>query len=246
MTLSATRIKTGIFETQNSLFRCSLQTKFPARGDFRMKFLGNKYSGYWFPDSLIQAKGSIWGVGLGFDSSFEYELLGLGYSFSGFEPEKNCFNASIVQFEGTQAEIENYGLWDRSGYFNFTGENISIVNIFRLDEVNEVKLEIRSLWDVAVAKNLNRLPHPRVLKLNIEGAEREILLKFLHEPLDFDVIIFQAEFLFHVGFWRISEKWKSYQDLRNILRGFQEMGWIIIDFSRHQITLLKSKLDKAE
>jgi len=206
-----------------------------------MKFLGNEYSGYRFPESLLEAKGSIWGVGLGYDSSFEYELTRLGYDFCGFEPEPNCYDTSVKQFEGTQAKIENYGLWDKSGSFEFTGENISIVNIFNLKERSHTKLDIRSLWSVAMEKKLINNHHPRVLKLNIEGAEREILLKFLEEPLEFDVIIFQAEFLFHVGFIRFLYKRKAYKDLVRILKGFQEMGWSIIDFSRHQITLLNNQ-----
>ena len=235
-------IKVRIFEAQNSCFRYLIKLKFPVQKKVEMSFIGNHYSGYWFPNKLIESRGTIWGVGLGFDSSFEWELLKSGYTFIGFEPELNCFESSIKEFAETSAVIENYGLWDKSGEYRFTGENISIVNIFNLEEESEQKLKIRSLWDVAIEKELSSLPRPRVLKLNIEGAEREILLKLIENPIDFDLIIFQAEFLFHVGFKQIRKKFKAYKEVKNILKGLHSLGWDLIDLSRHQITFMKSEL----
>ena len=235
-------LKIKLFEAQNSIFRNALKSQFPPAREVRMKFLGNRYSGYWFPDEFLNSKGSIWGVGLGYDSSFERELVELGFDFCGFEPEINCFRASLKEFEGHRVALENYGLWDKSGQFKYTGENISIVNIFRLEESSEAQLRIRSLWEVAVEKNIKRYATPRVLKLNIEGAEREILLRFIKEPLDFDIIIFQAEFLFHIGFLRFVEKIRAFKDLQRILQGLTLQGWKIVNFSRHQITLVSSNL----
>ena len=88
-------------------------------------------------------------------------------------------------------------------------------------------------------RNTTYQSKPRILKLNIEGAEREILLKFIEEPLDFDVIIFQAQFLFHLGFKRVGKKVLAYKELLRILRTFKIESWKIAHFSRHQITLIR-------
>jgi FkbM family methyltransferase len=234
-----TKLKSSLFEIQNSVFRFFLKLEFLRRRRTEFEFLGNSYSGYWFPTHLLDSMGTIWGVGLGKDSSFERELLQRGYSFFGFEPESNCYDISRKQFKGTEAVIENYGLWDKSGEFNYTGENISIVNIFGLQEQSKEKLAIRSLWEIAEEKSLSENHSPRVLKLNIEGAEREILLRFLEEPLDFDVIIFQAEFLFHVGFKKIFRKIKAWTELRFILRRLHFHKWEVLNLTRHQITLIR-------
>jgi FkbM family methyltransferase len=218
-----------------------LTTKFLTKQKKDMLYLGNSYSGYWIPSNLLDRSGTIWGVGLGRDSSFEYHLMQRGYNFIGFEPEKDCFNQSIKQFRETSALIENYGLWDKSGLFPYTGENISIVNIFDIPVESKEMLEIRSLWDVADEKSLRGNKEPRILKLNIEGAEREILKRLIIEPLEFEVIIFQAEFLFHIGFKRFKKKIGAYRELSEILEGFQALNWTIVDLSRHQITLIKSK-----
>lgn len=237
--ISSGQLKSYAFEFQNSIFRFLLEKKLRVKHAEPMEFLGNNYSGYWFPKDLIDSRGTIWGVGLGHDSSFELELLRQGYRFVGFEPELSCFISSKEQFSLTDAVIENYGLWDKTGKFHYTGANISIVNIFNLNQKSEESPEIRSLWDETKLKNIEGQARPRILKLNIEGAEREILLKFLDEPLDFEVIIFQAEFLFHLGFKRINKKISAYRDLIRILRGLQSNGWRVAHFNRHQITILQ-------
>ncbi len=233
------QLKIVLFEFQNSFYRRLIKIEFPVKEKIQCVFVGNSYSGYFFPKSLLTKEGTIWGVGLGRDSSFELELLKQGYAFYGFEPERNCYKMSKNQFEGTDAVIENFGLWDKAGKFRYSGNNISIVNIFRLEQVSEEELEIRSLWDIVEEKKLLHNKSPRILKLNIEGAEKEILSKLIEEPLEFDVIIFQAEFLFHVGFKRLREKWKSYRELQKILHGFCKLGWQMVDISRHQITIIK-------
>ena len=115
-------LKRELFEFQNLIFRKKLQKKHLPKSNPNMVFIGNEYSGYWFPQDLVQEKGTIWGVGLGLDSSFEEELLKLGYTFCGFEPEIGCFNASLKQFSGSPATIENFGLWDKTGTFSYSGE----------------------------------------------------------------------------------------------------------------------------
>lgn len=231
-------LKTVLFEIQNSVFRKLLMIENPTM-DTELVFLGNNYSGYWFPSSLLGANGTLWGVGLGHDSSFELELMRRGYMFYGFEPEANCFESSSLQFEGTSAILFNFGLWNQSGDFHYTGENISIVDIFELGSRSSETLEIKSLWEVANELDLKQMKSPRVLKLNIEGAEKEILLRFVEEPLPFDVLIFQAEFLFHISFKSIIKKILAYLHLRTIMRKLKNLGWIVTDFSRHQVTLTK-------
>lgn len=215
-----------------------LRIEFPL-SDEDLVFLGNQYSGYWFPEKFLAYKGTIWGVGLGHDSSFEFELVKHGYEMHGFEPETNCFYSAKTQFFQTNANLYNYGLWYKSGRFNYTGSNISIVNIFDLESKSEVKLEIKSLWQTAKELNLKKHQTPRILKLNIEGAELEILLRLLNEPLEFEIIIFQAEFLFHLGFKRLKKKIQAYYKLRKIISGFSKADWELLDFQRNQITLAR-------
>lgn len=234
--------KSFLFEFQNSIFRVLLRLRYPIKKNTKVTFLGNHYSGYWFPDCLINRKGTIWGVGLGKDSSFELILMREGYKFYGFEPENSCFKESLRQFAGTDAVLYQYGLWDKSGKFKYTGENISIVNIFNTDKLSVEELEIKSLWEVAQDLNLDSLANPRILKMNIEGAEREILLNLVKYPLNFDVIIFQAEFLFHVGFIHFKQKVKAFFELNFILSKLLSTKWELVHFSRHQMILSRIEL----
>lgn len=237
-------LKQKLFEYQNQIFQKYIHRK--NRNFKEFIFIGNSYSGYWFPAHLLASEGTIWGVGLGRDSSFELEMMKLGFKFIGFEPESRCYEASLSQFKDTDAIIENYGLWDKSGSYKYTGENISIVDIFNHQVFSDVTLEIKSLWDVASEKNLEDMQKPRVLKMNIEGAEREILLRLVREPLAFDILIFQAEFVFHRSFFDLIGKTKSAIELKRTLTKLQDEGWIIIGFTRHQITLSKNILFEGQ
>jgi len=228
-----------VFSLQNKILIKFATTKLTTKHLNEMKFLGNNYSGYWFPENLINSRGTIWGVGLGFDSSFETYLEAEGFKIYGFEPELGAYAQALKEFEGTNSEIFPWGLWDRTGKFESFGTSISIVNIFDKHIGNKDSLEIRDIYQMADSLDLLRQSAPRVLKLNIEGAEREILLGLASRPLEFEVIIFQAEFLLHLGFLRFLKKIAAAFQLRKILRGLISKDYKLIHISRHQFTLVK-------
>lgn len=204
-----------------------------------MIFLGNNYSGYWIPETLLNRKGTIYGIGLGPDSSFEHELVKLGYSFWGFEPEKTSYIKSKKQFSNTESNLFNYGISTLNDNFISRGSNFSIAKTYDHLPVNEQVFRIKSLWDVCRDLKLENSNKPRVLKMNIEGAEKEILKKFIVNPLDFQLITFQAEFVFHLRFYQIIERLKEFVELWKILKGFEKLGWRIVHIHKNQITITK-------
>ena len=232
-------IKIWLFETQNTLIRTVIRRRFLDKLEWQLDRIGNTYSGYWYPTNLLDFKGTIWGVGLGLDSSFEEELLKRGYTVLGFEPEPRCFEVSCQQLKSPKSRIFNFGLWDKKGLFKYTGDNISIVDIFDKGDYRNSYLDIRSLWDVAQELSLESNEYPRVLRMNIEGAEREILLRFVEEPLPFDVIIFQAEFLFHLPFKSVRNRFRAINELNRVLGLIKNSGWKVAGLNRNQITLVK-------
>jgi len=234
-------VKKLLFETQNALIRNYIKLKFLDKYEWQLERIGNEYSGYWYPANLLALNGTIWGVGLGLDSSFEKELLNRGYTVLGFEPEIRCYEVSCKQLKNPKSKIFNFGLWDKKGLFKYTGDNISIVDIFNKGEYRDSFLDIRSLWDVAQELSLELNERPRVLRMNIEGAEREILLRFIEEPLPFDVIIFQAEFLFHLSFKSIRNRIRAIKELERVLTEIRKSGWKLVGLNRNQITLVKDR-----
>jgi FkbM family methyltransferase len=228
-----------IFSLQNRFLINFATTNLTTKHLNQMKFLGNNYSGYWFPDNLINSRGTIWGVGLGFDSSFETYLEAKGFKVYGFEPELGAYAQATKEFEGTKSELFPWGLWDRAGKFESFGTSISIVNIFDNQRGNQDSLEIRNIHEAAEELELTNQSAPRVLKLNIEGAEREILLGLTVKPLNFEVIIFQAEFLFHLSFFKLRKKIIAARDLRRIIRGLKLNGYDLVDIHRHQLTFVR-------
>ncbi len=239
--MNKTKSKILLFEFQNAVLRNLIQLKFLEKSGWELERIGNEYSGYWFPTKYLTSKGTIWGIGLGLDSSFELEMLKKGYKVFGFEPEERCFEVSYVQLSSPNSTIFKFGLWDKSGQFKYTGDNISIVDIFNKGDYHDSFLEIRSLWEVATELSLNTNDYPRVLRMNIEGAEKEILLRLIDEPLQFDVIIFQAEFLFHLPFKSTRKRIKAFVELAKILKDGNRTGWKLVGINRNQFTLVKTK-----
>ena len=235
-------IKGKIFRLQNDILISFATWGMASKDAVHMVFLGNTYSGYWFPKNFLNSGGTIWGVGLGMDSSFELQLGKSGYSVLGFEPDKQCIAKAKNEFVDIKSTLYQFGIWDKNGIFESFGSSISLVNIFRNELGNRDSLEIRDIHNVAESLNLNLQKAPRILKMNIEGAEREILMALVVKPLDFEIVIFQAEFLTHLGFFRVIKKIHATIELRSILRGLSEHGFQLVHNYRNQLTLVSRKI----
>ncbi len=239
-------LKGKIFRLENDLLIMLATRGLLSTFDSPMKFVGNSYSGYWFPESLMNSEGTIWGVGLGMDSSFELELGKQGWRVFGFEPDMRCFQQAENEFREINAELLPYGLWDKSGVFESFGESISLVNIFDNLSGNQDSLQIRDIREVSDSMQLDKQQVPRILKMNIEGAEREILLGMVLYPLPFEVVMFQAEFLLHLGFFRIFKKIRAARELRSILKGLISKDFRLIHCYRNQFTLISKEVYSPE
>ncbi|MFM1951226.1 MAG: hypothetical protein RJA33_20 [Actinomycetota bacterium] len=233
-------LKVALFEFQNQALRKILEMKFLKPDLNNMVFIGNNYSGYWFPENLIYSQGTIWGIGLGFDSSFEEEMLKNGYKVLGFEPEASCYRQAKIQLDHPNATVYNFGIWDKSGSYPYTGKNFSLVDIFQKGDFHENRFEIKSLWEAATDLKLEDCEKPRVLRMNIEGAEREILIEIGNRPLPYEVMLFQAEFLFHLPFFAWRKRLIAFRELFGILRTLTHSKWTLIGLNRHQFTLVSN------
>jgi FkbM family methyltransferase len=231
-------IKGRIFRYQNEFLIFLATRGFVSSGNSSITFFGNDYSGYWFPDRLASSSGTIWGVGLGMSSTFEVELGRKGYKILGFEPDLRFFDRALGEFKEIDSTLFPYGLWDRDGVFDSFGSSISLVNIFENSSGNNDSLQIRDIHKVANLLDLQNQKSPRVLKMNIEGAEREILHALIEKPLPFEVIIFQAEFLLHLKFVKVSKKLLAALELRRLLRDFTSHGYQLIHHCGNQFTLV--------
>ena len=230
------QFRSSIFNASNQILRELITLRFNVNL-FEMVFLGNQYSGYWFPKNMLSKRGTILGVGLGHDSSFELELVKKGYKFFGFEPENESYLKSKQQFSDSKTEIYNFGIGTSDFYSYSRGSNHSIAKTYGHLPINKQLFQIRSLWSVCENLKLLGSNEPRVLKMNIEGAEKEILEKFITNPLPFQIVMFQAEFLFHLRFYQFYRRSYEFKNLWNILKNFEKIGYKTVNISKNQITL---------
>ena len=230
-----------LYSFVNEFMRYIITLKF-CSNKLQFKYIGNNYSGYWFPEYLLNSRGTLYGVGLGLDSSFEQELVKTGYKLFGFEPENESYLKSKQQFTDSKTKIYNFGIGTSDSYSYSRGSNHSIAETYRHLPINKQLFQIRSLWNVCENLKLIESNEPRILKMNIEGAEKEILEKFISNPLPFQVIIFQAEFLFHLRFYQFYRRSYEFKNLWNILKNFEKIGYTTVNISRNQITLSQREI----
>ena len=98
---------------------------------------------------MLRKIGTILGVGLGHDSSFELELVNIGYNFFGFEPDNSSYNKSKTQFNKYDSRVFNYVIGTVNAEVKSRGDNISISEIYNHLPVNSQILQIRSFWEVS-------------------------------------------------------------------------------------------------
>jgi FkbM family methyltransferase len=158
-----------------------------------LKRLGTHYGGWWIDLDLVSDKSIVYSVGIGEDASFDIELL----------KEKNCL---IHGFDPTPRSIEWVEEQKLSENFVFhsygIGSTDSIVDFYppeRKDwishsiimnpKVEPIKVKLRCLS--SIMKELQH-DHIDLLKMDIEGAEYEVLDSIIFNNINIEQIC--AEF----------------------------------------------------
>lgn len=209
--------------------------------------LGSHYGGFWVPTRLLdQRSGLLVSAGIGSDVTFDLEFLRLGYRVIALDPLPECVSFAENEFKGRDALVIRSGLWSSDGSLKFHAprqrehDSWSAINIQETAEQEAVEFEVVSLLTVAAKfPDIEKL-FPKVLKLNIEGAEAEVLRNLNKSPLRFDVIVVHLESLSQVRlrspgrFFRESwESLKLFKDLRNA-------GYRVVRTSNLQMCLIGS------
>lgn len=91
---------------------------------------------------MLGKRGSIFGVGLGHDSSFEFELENMGYKFFGFELHILSYNESIKQFNKSDSGIFNYVISTKNAEVRSRGDNLSNSEIYNHLSINSHILQV--------------------------------------------------------------------------------------------------------
>lgn len=167
------------------------------------KWYGNKYGGFFVSPESLNEKSVIYSFGIGEDISFDEAMIkNHNCSVFGFDPTPK----SINWIRNPQKKLPSkftfleYGIGNTSGFVNFylpknkqhvSGSFVSQTNV---DETQAIQVEIKSLADIA-----SQLGHKKidVVKMDIEGAEYQVLESVLNSPVQIDQILVE----FHERFF---------------------------------------------
>ncbi len=147
-----------------------------------VEFIGSSYGGYAINPVLVDAKSRIYSLGAGFDISFEEELAKrIGCHVHIYDPTPRSIawlsdrldNRNVLTKQFT---VHPLGIWSGKSTLKFFAPkdashvSYSLTNMQGTDEFIEV--DCISLADAMAANGHDRID---LLKLNVEGAEYEIM-----------------------------------------------------------------------
>ena len=200
--------------------------------------LGSDYGGWWLPSAAMSNsyldRVAI-SAGLGFDVSFDKTLLELGFKVIGLDPLAYCIsyaNSNLGDFRGFTS-LEK-GLWKTTGVQSFfppknsAHDSWSATNIQHSPESMMKTFEVISLNDLFIMYPILEKCDYRILKMDIEGSELEVMKSLLTLQYRFDFIAIEIDFLSLIPFLKFSHRILMIKEARTLLRNFQAAGYQLV------------------
>jgi FkbM family methyltransferase len=194
--------------------------------------IGSEYGGFTVPDGAIDSSSVCYCGGVGDDVSFDLGLIErYGCAVHAFDPTPS----SARHVESAAAHEERFhfypwGLWSADGETrfyepDFGDSNYSPLNIHRTS--NYFVARTRSLSSI-----MDELGHERIdlLKLNIEGAEYEVLPEIVNGDVDATVICVG----FHMTPW--------IGRMTRAVRALRRRGYVPVHLENFDVTFVSPRL----
>jgi FkbM family methyltransferase len=200
--------------------------------------LGSDYGGWWLPKAAVSNNHSLKvaiSAGLGFDISFDKALLQAGFEVIGLDPLEECIdhaNSSLQGFDGFSSLRK--GLWKTTGVQNFfppkisTHDSWSIKNMQNSSASAVKSFEVISLEDLFGMYPKLKESDYRILKMDIEGSELEVMKSLTTFKYKFDFIGIEIDFLSLIPFLQIRNRMKMIANARALLMDFNSIGYRLV------------------
>jgi FkbM family methyltransferase len=200
--------------------------------------LGTPYGGWWIPRHVIDNKVSsrfALSIGIGYDVSFDKEILENGFHVLALDPIAECVAFASKELAGfTGLYLENLGLATHSGQERFYApksalhDSWSSTNSQLTGFEKSILFEVISLADLLAKYQLNILGSWTMLKMDIEGAEREVIPTLCDLEYSFDYVAIEMDFLSLIPFLNLKTRFKRVKEAREPLRKMDSRGYKLI------------------
>lgn len=200
--------------------------------------LGTNYGGWFFPIRHLESvqRPVLISCGIGHDVSFDLEMLKHGLHVILVDPLEECCEFAAVALQEYQKRIQviNSGIWTHTGKSTFfpplevNSNSWSITNEHcTAPEMGKVFNTVSLSGLLDISKSLVNFDF-LMLKLDIEGAERELFSQIIEANEVIDFVGIEIDFLQLLPFWKIKERIQRVRELRSLLKLMQTSGFLLI------------------
>ena len=206
--------------------------------DVQLSRLGSAYGGWWVPKYMLndsESKKICISAGLGHDVTFDKEILEFGFDVIGLDPIVEPFafaESELKAFSGYKGL--NVGLWSSSGRQQFfrprnpDHDSWSATNAQHTSEIDSISFNVISLEDL-IQENPNiRDAELRILKMDIEGAESEVIQTISGLSLPFHYLAIEMDYLSLIPLFSLKERYKKICLTRRILKDLRQNGYMLV------------------
>jgi FkbM family methyltransferase len=199
--------------------------------------LGSDYGGWWIPDSVLantQISRIAISAGLGFDVSFDEQLLENGIAVIGLDPLPESVryaDSTLGHFSGFRS-LEK-GLWVESGHQSFfppknlKHDSWSITNVQDSSHSMSMSFEVISLQELFQQFPALQNSDYRILKMDIEGSELELIRNLLSFPYTFNLLAVEMDFLSLIPFLSFKRRYRMAIEARKLLKSLDSKGYTL-------------------
>jgi len=212
-----------------------------------LRRVGSDYGGFWVPEQLLVQtnSGVLISAGLGGDVSFDKVMRGLGYRVIALDPLPECASFARQELGGDGVIVLQAGLWSSDGAVTFYAPRVedhdswSVISIQETSAARARQFEVLSLQTIFERYPDYARAHPKILKVNTEGAEAEVLAHLLCAPIDFDAILVHLESVSQVRLRSPLRFLKQCASSVATLKGLRRQGFRLARSENLQMVLVK-------
>lgn len=198
--------------------------------------MGSNYGGYYVPNHILESKEAktLISCGLGFDISFDIEMIEFGFKVLGVEPVLQSIE--YVQDEIRARKLENYydlipkAVSKYNGLQEFQSPLHSPNYHWWADQSNsEMPLEKVILPCISLESILERVDEfsqITVAKFDIEGSEIEVIESIMENDFLFDWLIVELDYLNLIKTLDICKRFQRASKVRKMMRALKSKGYV--------------------
>ncbi len=203
--------------------------------DFKLQRLGTEYGGWWIPLSALEDDRSkvLVSVGLGYDVSFDSELIKRGFRVIGLDQQVECVAYAENVISSRNATFICRGLGVESGQVRFYAPRNPLHDSWSITNAQNTNVEQSRIFEVMSFAELCK-DYPEVvnsnfsmLKMDIEGAELPILYA-IYSNLEFDFIGVEMDCLVLIPFLDIRTRVKKVFEVRRLISKLESQRYKLI------------------